>query len=112
MLYITSTFTLGMLQNKEGKIAYKEISLQEARKLVKQEFISAVGHHATAILMSKILGVMVPCNRIQISVSPGDCILVFQLLIRLEEGKVLSVFEMEELWQEGKLSFYKVEVLE
>lgn len=111
MLYLVNSFSLGMLKNKEGKFSYKQISLQEAQNLVRQEFISAVGHQATAELMSTLLGIPVSYNRVEISLSPGDILLVLQLLVRIEEGKVLSIEDMKELLKEEKIVFYKVEIL-
>jgi len=108
MLYLTNTFTLGMLKNEQGSFTYQKITLEEARELAKQEFISAVGHEATAQLMSYLLGVQVPFNRIQIAVKPGDILLVCQVHIRLEEGKILSLPELQKLYGDGKIAFYKV----
>jgi len=111
MLYLTNTFTLGMLENAQGVFSYKRISLDEAREKVKNNgYISAVGHQATAQLMSILLGVDVPYNRIQIKTNAGDEILVCQILVRLEEGRVLTLDEMIDLYNQNKISFYLVEV--
>jgi len=112
MLYLANTFTLGMLKNKEGTFKFRMISLEEARELVNtQDFVSCVGHQATSILMSQLLQKDVPFNRIQISCAPGDNILVCQLLVRLEEGKILTIEELTKLYNDGKIAFYFLEVL-
>jgi len=81
-----------------GKYEYKEISKECARRLLDDHnFVSAVGHEATAEVLSRILGVEVPANRIRIKMEPGDKAIVFQLLRRLPEGKILSEGELEEL---------------
>jgi len=111
MLYLANTFTLGMLKGERGEFRYERIDLEEAQKLIAREgrFVSAVGHKGTAELMSELLKVEVPFNRIQIAVNPGDKILVCQLLVRLPEGAVLSYEEMVRLYEEGKIAFYLVE---
>lgn len=112
MLYLTNTFTLGMLSNPNGVFKYQRISLEQARQLVQGSFVSAVGHQATAELMSNLLSINVPFNRIQIQVQQGDSILVCQILVRLEEGKILQLNEMMELYNQGKICFYIVEVVQ
>ena len=75
-----------------------------------QNAVSAVGHPATAEVLSTICGFPIQANRIMISLAPGDTLLVFQLLERLPEGKVLSKEEVQQLVEQGKAAFYKVEV--
>jgi hypothetical protein len=90
--YITNAFSLGMLgEEKRYIIHVAEISNEYALELVrKYSFISAIGHDATAKIISQILGVNIPVNRIAVKLQSGDIALVFQLLQRLPEGKVLS----------------------
>jgi hypothetical protein len=78
-----------------GRYTYRPISIDEARMLLAEGFISAIGHEATANFISQILGINVPVNRIAISMRPGDKALVFQLLQRLPEGRVLSFEELQ-----------------
>jgi hypothetical protein len=79
-----------------GRYVYRPISVEEARSILLAEgFVSAVGHEGTANLLSNLLGVSIPANRIAITMKPGDKALVFQLLHRLPEGRVLSVEELK-----------------
>ena len=55
----------------------------------------------------RLLGIEIEANRIPIKLSEGDVLIVFQLLERLPEGKVLSEEELKKL----KYKFYKVEIL-
>jgi hypothetical protein len=87
------------------------ISLGEVKALIKEGFISAVGHESTAKVLSSLLGTTVPFNRAQISIKEGDVIISFQFLIRLPEGKVLGEDEVLALYQEGKIKFFRVEVI-
>lgn len=110
-IYICNTFTLGMLKNREGAFRYRRISLEEAIGYLKEDFESAVGHQATAELLSELLGFEIPVRRVQISLEQGDILIVAQLGVRLEEGKILSKDELYSLLKDGKLYFVLVEVL-
>jgi hypothetical protein len=74
------------------------LTVEEAKQLVaSQPFVSAVGHEATAQLLSRLLGVTIPYNRIQIYMQPGDKGLHFFLRTRIPEGKILSEDELKGL---------------
>ena len=55
------------------------ISVEEARELLSGGFVSAVGHAGTAELLSDLLGVNVPVNRMEVQMQPGDRALVLRL---------------------------------
>lgn len=90
-----------------GKYDFQKITTEEAQKLLSNgNFISAVGHQATAEVMSSLLGVKIPTQRIQVKMQPKDKAIIFRLLTRLEEGKVLSREELEALpFEIGLLDF-------
>jgi len=115
MIYLTNSFTLSMITPSllEGGAIIKAspISVGEVKALLKEGFISAVGHESTARVLSKLLGTEVPFNRAQISIKEGDVIVSFQFLIRLPEGKVLGEDEVLALYNEGKIKFFRVEVI-
>ena len=74
------------------------ITVAEAKNLLQgEEFISAIGHTSTAELLSMLLDISVPINRVRIEMQPGDKALVFRLLERVEEGKVFSREEVKKL---------------
>ncbi len=114
-VYLTNSFTLSMITPSllEGGAIIKAspISLGEVKALLKEGFVSAVGHESTARVLGRLLGVEVPFNRVQISVGEGDVIISFQFLIRLPEGKVLGEDEVLALYNEGKIKFFRVEVI-
>jgi len=84
----------------------EEVSLETAREWIKQgDFISAVGHESTAKLLSELLGVEIKPNRIFVDMQKGDEALAIQFLQRVQEGKVLSKEELEELYKQGKIVF-------
>ncbi len=115
-MYVVNAFSLSMLGANlppEGRtIRVRPISLEEAKTLLQGEFISAVGHPSTAAVISTLLGVEVPPNRVSITVGPGDKILVFQLAVRLAEGQILSAEEVQDLYNRGLASFALVEVVD
>ena len=65
--------------------------------LVANGFQSAIGHQSTADIISTLLGVECPMNRIMYRQDIGDYALVFKLNGRPEEGKILSVADIEEI---------------
>ena len=80
------------------------------RQLLERGFISAIGHQGTAELLSELLGMNIPVNRIAIRLDHGDRAIVIQLLERLPEGKILSREEIIQLYQQGKVKLYLVEI--
>lgn len=89
-----------------GSFRFEPLTLDEARILIK-EFVesgktieSAIGHAATAEIMSELLGVSVETNRREIRQNKGEAVLVFRLEGRIGEGKILNRQEIEEIGYE------------
>lgn len=93
-----------------GDYSYLKISLQQARDLITESYNpmtgdpskcegwqSAIGHESTAKIISTLLDIDCPVNRIQYSQEVGERALVFKLNGRPEEGKILSIGEIEEM---------------
>jgi len=79
-------------------VSFYKLDLETAREIVQEtEFISAVGHESTAKLLTNLLGVEIPTNRITVRMKEGDTALHFVLKQRLPEGKVLSEEELRGL---------------
>jgi hypothetical protein len=110
MLYVLNSATLPLVEGKAYLIKAKQLSIQEASEMLKKEkFISAVGHEATAQMLSNIFGVNIPYNRIQIYLDHGDKLLSIILKKRLPEGTILKT--VEELEQIGyTIWLFEVEV--
>ena len=88
MLYVMNTT---MMPNPEGTYKSNLISLQKAKELIKSgDFTSAVGHPATAELMSDVLNADIPLNRMTISLESGDKMLCLKLKPRLGEGVIIK----------------------
>lgn len=105
--FIANAFSLSMLNSTETNLVVKEVPVEEVKKDLKDSFTSAVGHQATAEILSALLEMNVPANRISLSLNKGDVLYVFQLLTRLQEGQVLSADEIKNL----PYKFFRVEIL-
>ncbi len=77
------------------------------------EVQSAIGHAATAELLSELLQRPVPVNRIAAKLQPGDSALVLRLTQRLPEGRILDAAELASLpYELGWLHFHSPSLLE
>lgn len=102
---LSNAFSLSMVE-APIVISIREASVSEVKSLIANGFTSAIGHEGTARVLSQLLGVEVPVNRIMVRLMPGTILIVFQLLVRLEEGRILSASEVEELVRSGKAKFF------
>lgn len=95
MVYITNAFSINMLTGS-CFIEFKKLELEEVKELIAgTQIISAIGHTSTAEIVSKLLGIEIPAQRIEIKLDKP--MIVFQLNTRLPEGKVLSEEEIKQL---------------
>jgi hypothetical protein len=83
---------------KEAIVYFKKISPTEAREILSNsEWLSVIGHSATASILSEILGINVPENRQSIYFTVGDKGIHYYLRHRLPEGKILNKDELLQL---------------
>lgn len=91
-------FFNGTVATTNGLYRIKDIDIDTAKELVKQNgFISAIGHEATAEIMSEVLGLTIPMNRIQFHQKVGQLAVVFKLKERPPEGIILNRTEVENI---------------
>ncbi len=84
-----------------GIFEFRKISLFEARELVKTaETVSAIGHAATAEILSELLEIEIRPNRAEFVQAIDEIALIFKLKARITEGKVLNRAEIEEIGYE------------
>jgi len=109
-VYLANAFSLSMLSEneKEYVVHIKEISKEEVKEIIKNGFFSAIGHESTSLLLSEILETKVELNRSAIQLKAGDILIVFQLLKRLPEGKILTKEEISQI----PFKFYILKLIE
>jgi hypothetical protein len=91
-IYILNTPVL----TSYGRYTFRKITIEKAKKILSStNFVSAVGHEGTAKFLSQLLNINISFNRIQVKMTKGDRAIVFRLLDRLPEGKVLSEEELK-----------------
>ncbi|MFA9463997.1 MAG: YddF family protein [Velocimicrobium sp.] len=89
-------FFNGTVATTNGLYRIKDIDIETAKQYVKQNgFISAIGHEATAQVMSDLLGLNILMNRIQFHQEIGQIVIVFKLNERPPEGVLLNREELE-----------------
>ena len=92
MNYVASAVSLGMLDVVAGgtaaRLDVRSVEIDSARAWVRErEWVSIVGHHDTAELISVLLYTVVNMRRASTSLQPGDELLVAQYNgPRLPEG--------------------------
>ena len=96
-IYLANAFSLSMLTQPGTLIVGMIESVDEVKQILARGFTSVIGHEATAKIVSLQIGVPVPVNRVSVQLVPGDILVVFQLLTRLPEGKILTEQEMKQV---------------
>lgn len=82
----------------DGTFKMESITLEEAKKLVKNNVLdSAVGHESTANILTTLLEVNIPVNRKNFKQEVGQTALVFKLNGRPLEGQILTKEEIEKI---------------
>mgnify|MGYP001772702084 CR=1 FL=1 len=111
MMYLTNAFALNMLNKFPANVTVEKLDYGEfCAKLTSTDYVNAIGHSATADLLSTLCSITVTTNRIAVKVNPGDTLLVVTLLQRLDEGKVLSDREILDMLNNNKIGFFFVKV--
>ena len=71
------------------------LSIDKARELLAKGYVSAIGHAASADMLTRLLAMDIHVNRIHITMEAGDQALILRLLERLPEGKILNDQEIK-----------------
>jgi hypothetical protein len=98
-IYILNTLLtpIDFDKNQNAIVKFSKITIEEAKEVLKNGFISAVGHEGTAKVLSQLLCIEIPTNRITVFFNKGDIGIHFFLKTRLPEGKILSEQELKQL---------------
>ena len=83
-----------------GSFKYTQISLDDVIRLTSDGFESAIGHDSTAKILTSLIGQEVKTNRLQYKQEIRDIAIIFKLNGRPEEGKILTVDEIETIGYE------------
>ncbi len=84
-----------------GTFDFQPVSLSGVRDLLNNvRCESAIGHAATAEILSDLLEIPVEVNRVEYTQETGETAVVFRLKSRIPEGKVLNRGELEEIGYE------------
>ena len=103
-VYLLNSLVVPIDLTTPKKVVMRRVDLAEVKKVLSSGFVSAVGHEGTATLLSQLLDIAVPLNRVAIKAEAGDTLVHFALKMRLPEGKVLSREELEKLEYEFVVS--------
>jgi hypothetical protein len=97
-------------QDDEACFKVTRVDAKKASDIIKESnnVISAVGHDATAKLMSDLLGYDVKSNRVEVFFQEGDQAIALTLRKRLKEGEVLTT--VQELERIGYQLFWIVRI--
>jgi len=105
-VYIANAFSLQMLET-DAVIRFKKVPIETVKQLLtNNNYISAIGHEATAKYLSELLSIPISTNRISIKLKPGTILIVFQL-----KGGRISGELTYELIKNMPYEFWLVEVL-
>jgi len=104
-MYLSNAFSINMFKPEDYRVNLRPLSVEEAREMLGQDFVSCVGREDTARVISGILGIEVPVNRVNVELDPdSDYMVVAQYSgPRLEDGAV-------ELPDGAKIEFWFVEI--
>lgn len=94
----------GVVATTNGLYRISDISVEDAKRLVSEnEVISAIGHEATAEIISELFGIKIAMNRIQFKQKVGQKAIIFKLNIRPAEGVIFNRQEVEKIGYSFKL---------
>jgi len=86
-VYLANAFSINMLPRTCVWVRFERITVEEARQVLRNGFVSAVGHADTARLFTNLLGIEVVPNRATVALWPSDALIVGQYSgPRLPEG--------------------------
>jgi hypothetical protein len=96
-VYVLNTLIIPVDFEKHPQVTIRirKATVEEVRQLLSHGFISAIGHQATADLLTTLIGIEIPYNRVTIKAKPGDKLVHFVLRERIPEGRVLTLDELK-----------------
>ena len=83
-----------------GQFSFFPATLEQVKELINKadgNVQSAIGHQATADILTELLGIPVAVNRIEYRQQVGEQAIVFKLRGRAPEGAILNREEVEKI---------------
>lgn len=94
----------GTVATTNGLYRVSDLSVSEAKELLTENgYISAIGHESTAKIISEVMEMDIPMNRINFTQMVGQKAVVFKLNRRPEEGTILTRQQVEKVGYSFKL---------
>ena len=96
-IIVANAFSLAMLPQKSHCVLdIFRITEEDVKEILRMyQWISAVGHESTAELLTKKLGINIPCNRATVTLEKKTALLVAQLMGPRKECREMSREEIE-----------------
>lgn len=108
MIYVGNAFSLQMLDADDCRVRVRTVAALDVVRLLDDESVSwqsCVGHADTAAVFSNLLGMKVSCKRKNVSLAPGDVLIVGQLTGgRLPEGATSLPEGFQIVWKRVELA--------
>jgi len=108
LIYLANGFSPSMVRLPVD-VEFTNVDVKEFCETIKHS-VNSVGHAGTIDLINKLCGSDLKMNRISIHAEIGDEIYIVLLTIRLEEGKVLSSEEIQQMYKDGKVRLIKAKI--
>lgn len=94
----------GTVATTNGLYRVSDLTVSEAKEILSENgYVSAIGHESTAKIISELMEMDIPMNRINFMQMVGQKAVVFKLNRRPKEGSVLSREQVEEVGYSFKL---------
>ena len=110
--YIGNAISLSMFNfsySNEVIVKIKKIEREEfCRQISDPNAVNGIGHQGTVDLINQLCSLNLKVNRIMLKVENGDELYIINILERLQEGKVLTLQELQNMLNNGKIGFYKI----
>jgi hypothetical protein len=109
-VYLLSSMIIPLSFEYElATLTIREVSVEEARGILKRGFTSAVGHEPTARFLSRILNLKVEVNRETVYIDEGDVAITIQFRERIQKIE-LTEEEVAKYFREGRARLIEITI--